>query len=126
MPSEQRRVRGALAGAVLLVARRSPDHLVQHPHPVETLELDGRPRLELDAGASESRRRLALAEWIAQPDNPLPPRVLVNRLWHWHFGQGFVRTPSDFGANGDRPSHPELLDFLATELRRSGGRLKPL
>ena len=85
-----------------------------------------RPPLVLEAGASESRRRLALAEWIAHADNPLPARVLVNRLWHWHFGQGLVRTPSDFGANGDRPSHPELLDWLASELLASGGRPKHL
>jgi hypothetical protein len=85
-----------------------------------------RPRLDLEAGASESKRRLALAEWIAHPDNPLPARVLVNRLWHWHFGHGLVRTPSDFGANGDRPSHPELLDWLASELLASGGRFKHL
>jgi hypothetical protein len=84
------------------------------------------PALRIAADAPEPQRRLALAEWITHDDNPLAARVLVNRLWHWHFGQGLVRTPSDFGYNGDRPSHPELLDFLALELRRSGGRLKPL
>jgi hypothetical protein len=77
-------------------------------------------------GASESDRRLALADWIAHADNPLAPRVMVNRLWHWHFGQGLVNTPSDFGFNGDRPSHPGLLDWLAAEFRAQGGRLKPI
>jgi hypothetical protein len=83
-----------------------------------------RPALPVRASATEQQRRLALAEWIAHDDNPLPARVLVNRLWHWHFGQGIVRTQSDFGYNGDRPSHPELLDWLAAEFFSSGGRIK--
>ena len=73
---------------------------------------------------SEGDRRAALADWIGHPDNPLTARVLVNRLWHYHFGQGLVRTPGDFGFNGDRPSHPELLDWLATEFQTHNGSLK--
>ena len=74
----------------------------------------------------EGERRQALAEWITHPENPLTRRTMVNRLWHHHFGQGIVTTPSDFGLGGDRPSHPELLDWLATEFQRNGWRLKPL
>ena len=77
-----------------------------------------------DNSLPEGERRRALAEWITHPANPLTARVLVNRLWHHHFGQGIVTTPSDFGLGGDRPSHPELLDWLAGELRRNGWSLK--
>src|SRR5262249_14936673 len=85
-----------------------------------------RPAMRFAAGATESQRRLTLAEWITHTDNPLAARVMVNRLWHWHFGQGIVRTPSDFGYNGDRPSHPALLDWLASEFQASGGQFKHL
>jgi Protein of unknown function (DUF1553)/Protein of unknown function (DUF1549) len=71
-------------------------------------------------------RRLALAKWVASPDNPLTARVIVNRLWQHHFGRGIVATPSDFGVRGARPTHPELLDYLATELVAGGWRLKPV
>jgi mono/diheme cytochrome c family protein len=85
-----------------------------------------RPALSIPSETPEAERRKALAEWIAHPDNPLPARVMVNRLWHYHFGRGLVSTPSDFGFNGDRPSHPELLDWLASELLSNGGHLKPI
>ncbi|MGE3780554.1 MAG: DUF1553 domain-containing protein, partial [Pirellulaceae bacterium] len=71
-------------------------------------------------------RRTALAEWIASPHNPLTPRVLVNRVWQYHFGQGIVPTSSDFGHMGDAPTHPELLDWLAKWYVDQGWRLKPL
>jgi len=77
-----------------------------------------------DQTTPEAQRRLALANWITHPDNPLTARVIVNRLWHHHFGQGLVTTPSDFGLGGDKPSHPELLDFLANELITHGWSLK--
>jgi mono/diheme cytochrome c family protein len=70
--------------------------------------------------------RTTLAKWITDPRHPLTARVLANRVWQYHFGQGIVKTPNDFGANGDRPSHPQLLDYLAGELIASQWRLKPL
>ncbi len=79
-----------------------------------------------DNATPEGERRRALAEWIVHPDNPLTRRVLVNRLWHHHFGQGLVSTPSDFGLGGDKPSHPELLDWLAGEFLKSGWSLKTM
>ncbi len=80
----------------------------------------------ISADAPESERRLALAEWITDAANPLTPRVLANRVWHYHFGTGIVNTPNDFGYMGGRPTHPELLDFLARQLLNHGWRLKPL
>jgi mono/diheme cytochrome c family protein len=79
----------------------------------------------LPADAPEEARRVALADWITR-DNPLPPRVLANRIWQGHFGTGIVDTPSDFGFLGSQPTHPELLDFLANRLLAHGWKLKPL
>ena len=82
---------------------------------------------ELAADAPEAERRLALAKWIASDDNALAARVIVNRVWMHHFGQPFLRNPSDFGVNGGMPSHPELLDWLAHRLIHTHSwRLKPL
>jgi hypothetical protein len=76
--------------------------------------------------AAASQRRKALARWLTARENPLVRRVLVNRVWGWHFGPAIVRTPNNFGIQGDEPSHPELLDYLANELWNNGWSLKQL
>ncbi|HET6248513.1 MAG TPA: DUF1553 domain-containing protein [Tepidisphaeraceae bacterium] len=80
---------------------------------------------KLDPSA-ESTRRLGLARWICQRENPLTARVMVNRLWQHHFGRGIVATPSDFGTNGSAPTHPALLDWLADDFMQNGWRIKRL
>lgn len=80
----------------------------------------------LPPDAPEAERRRQLANWITHHDNPLFARVIVNRVWHHHFGVGLVDTPNDFGFNGGRPTHPELLDYLAVEFCDQGYRLKSL
>lgn len=77
-------------------------------------------------GAKTTGRRLALAQWLTTPDHPLTSRVMVNRLWKHHFGRGLVTTLSNFGKTGARPTHPELLDWLATEFVRGGWSLKQM
>jgi hypothetical protein len=79
---------------------------------------------EPPADSLTTRRRIALAEWLASPDNPLTARVIVNRIWQGHFGRGIVATPSDFGVRGAAPSHPDLLDWLATEFVANGWSMK--
>jgi hypothetical protein len=77
-------------------------------------------------GARTTGRRLVLAQWIVSEENPLTARVMMNRIWQYHFGRGLVRSPNNFGTQGDRPTHPELLDWLASEFAARGWRMKPL
>jgi hypothetical protein len=103
---------------------------VQPRFPAVTLATDAPPAAAvtpIERGQFRSSgRRLALAKWIVGPDNPLTARVMVNRLWHYHMGRGIVATPNDFGRNGQQPTHPELLDWLATEFVASGWSLKKM
>jgi mono/diheme cytochrome c family protein len=84
------------------------------------------PEFHLDDPEAEGLRRAALAAWIADPKNPLTWRSIVNRVWHYHFGQGIVDTPNDFGRNGSEPTHPELLDWLAGWFLENGESIKAL
>ena len=76
--------------------------------------------------STSTGRRTALAQWIASRQNPRTARVAVNHIWLRHFGQALVPSVANFGLNGDQPSHPELLDWLAAELMENGWRMKPL
>jgi Protein of unknown function (DUF1553)/Protein of unknown function (DUF1549) len=78
------------------------------------------------AGGKSTGRRTALANWIVDPKNPLTARVMVNRVWAQHFGRGIVDSPGDLGSQGERPTHPELLDWLAAEFMDGGWSLKKL
>jgi hypothetical protein len=90
------------------------------PRVLGVLLPDGAP--ELDPRRKDLR--IKLAEWLTEPEHPLTARVMVNRIWLYHFGTGIVNTPNDFGFNGERPSHPELLDYLANEFVKGGWSAK--
>jgi len=119
-----------------LPATVRPIHLLhrgdveQPAEPVDPGALSCVPGLSFDFAATasedEGKRRSALAEWIADPRNVLTWRSIANRVWHYHFGRGLVDTPNDFGRNGSKPTHPELLDWLAAELLENGQSLKHL
>ena len=102
----------------------SPEEVVT-PGALSAL-VDLNPDFSLTANAPEAQRRLKFADWLADPHNPLPARVMANRVWHFHFGQGLVSTPNDFGISGSRPTHPELLDWLAVQFQQSGWSVKAL
>jgi len=84
------------------------------------------PEIAAPQHGDTSGRRLALARWITGKENPLTARVLANRVWQYHFGRGIVRSTSNFGFQGDKPTHPELLDWLASEIMAGDWKLKPI
>ena len=129
------KIAAATAGQMAFAGTfRTPDniHLLNRGDPEQPKEevapavLSALGTLRLPKESAEQQRRLALADWIASPQNPLTARVMVNRIWQGHFGTGLVETPSDFGHNGAKPSHPELLDWLASEFVRSGWSVKQM
>ncbi|MFM7108495.1 MAG: DUF1553 domain-containing protein [Planctomycetaceae bacterium] len=105
-------------------AETRPEHLVEPAFPA--VLRPPAPGIVPPAGGGTTGRRLALARWITSPDNPLTARVIANRVWQHHFGRGIVRTSSNFGLMGDPPTHPELLDWLASELVARSWRLKAI
>ena len=109
---------------VKLMKRGDPEQPADEVSPTSVACVSGlKPELGTTQ-SSDSDRRKAFADWVTSPANPLTRRVIVNRLWHYHFGTGLVETPSDFGFGGSLPSHPELLDWLADELLAQRWSLK--
>ncbi|HEX5009917.1 MAG TPA: DUF1553 domain-containing protein [Planctomycetota bacterium] len=115
---------------VLVRGRASAPAELVEPRFVQVLcasDGDAAPRLPEPSEASRSTgRRLALARWIASPQQPTTARVMVNRIWQHHFGRGLVATPNDFGHQGTPPTHPELLDWLASEFTDGGWGIKDM
>ena len=111
---------------VKLMKRGDPEQPADEVSPTSLACVSGmKPELGTSQ-SSDADRRKAFAEWVTSPANPLTRRVIVNRLWHYHFGTGLVETPSDFGFGGSLPSHPELLDWLADELLAQRWSLKAI
>ena len=115
------------APVVHVLKRGSPFEPAEKVTPGGVVALRGiDPNFGVGEDAPEAERREKLAEWITDAKNPLFARVMVNRLWHYHFGRGLIKTPNDFGHSGGVPSHPDLLDWLAVEFRESGWSLKAM
>ncbi|QDT44862.1 Planctomycete cytochrome C [Gimesia alba] len=113
--------------SVFLLSRGSEKAPVKEVQPASLNLIEGLPgEFQLEDPNNEGARRLALAQWITRRENPLTWRSIVNRVWQYHFGKGIVDTPNDFGKMGSLPTHPELLDYLASRFRDEGQSLKTL
>lgn len=121
---------GGVPSAAYLLKRGDPTNMTEPVEPGVPLILSNGIEpykvVEPYPGADSSGRRLAFARWLTQPDHPLTARVWVNQMWLRHFGRGIVASPSNFGRSGVAPSHPELLDWLATEFVRTGWSIKSM
>ena len=118
---------GSEAPATHVLAKGVWDAPLDEVQPGFLSILDTNPaRIVAPEGLNSTGRRSALANWLADPGNPLVARVMVNRIWHYHFGQGIVGSPSDFGVMGERPSNPQLLDYLASEFVAGGWSIKKM
>ena len=117
---------GRDAPKTFIAIRGNPDAFGDEVQPGFLTALGGGDVPEAPLHAQTTYRRKALAEWIASPENPLFARVMVNRIWQFHFGSGLVKTSSDFGTRAGLPSHPELLDWLATEFISKGWSMKAM
>ncbi|QDU20930.1 DUF1549 and DUF1553 domain-containing protein [Urbifossiella limnaea] len=143
MPPAERAKRAALREQIHALAARAPEpaaaawaikttdadaktHVLKRGSPKTKLDIASPAYLRVMATPDAPKTRADLARWMTRPDHPLTARVIVNRLWQHHFGRGLVATPNDFGLKGARPTHPELLDWLATELVANRWSLKHL
>lgn len=128
------RKRGGYRADVMVMSERkgkpTPSYLLdrgQYDQPIKDEELPrGVPQALIGEGKTQPKDRLELAKWIVSRDNPLTARVIVNRIWQEHFGIGLVKTVDDFGVQGEAPSHPELLDWLAIEFIESGWDIRAM
>jgi hypothetical protein len=121
---------GATPAPLAIHRRGSPQNLGEAVEPAFPVVLAGgshaHPTSSTGTGKASSGRRLALANWLTQPENPVVSRVAVNRIWQHHFGRGLVPTPNDFGRLGEMPTHPELLDYLARSFVEKGWSFKAM
>lgn len=117
---------GRDAPKTFIAQRGNPESPGEEVRPGFLSALGGGDVPEAPLHAPSTFRRKALAEWLASPDNPLFARVMVNRIWQFHFGSGLVKTPSDLGVRGGNPTHPELLDWLATEFAERKWSIKAM
>ena len=120
--------RGRAVPPIRLLKKGDPNRPgdVVEPGQLSTIPALDKPLTSPPVSAKTTTRRLQLAQWIISPKNPLTARVWVNRVWQYHFGSGLVRTPDNFGFTGEKPTHPELLDWLASEFVAGGWRTKRL